>query len=136
MPKIIATAEAQNNGELYATKINVHQFHFLADEPHESGGKDLGPDPNDYVCMALASCTVITLRMYAERKKWKVDEIRVKINLVKGAETASGNNTFYVDVSVTGDLSDEQRKRLTEIANACPVHRLITKASDVVTRIV
>src|SRR5215211_5590852 len=103
MSKIIASAAAQNNGELYATKIDIHQHSFFADEPPAYGGKDLGPSPVDYLCAALASCTVMTLRMYAERKKWKVEEINVKVELVKGPE----KNTFSCTVKVTGDLSEE-----------------------------
>jgi putative redox protein len=130
--KIIATAEAENRGERYATKVSVHQHVLVSDELPEFGGKDLGPSPGDYVCIALASCTVMTLRMYADRKQWKVDDIKVKVNLVKGTDMGSGKNTFYCDVTVTGELDETQYKRLMEIARACPIHRLLCKPSDVV----
>ena len=133
MPKIIAAAEARNQGEKYATHLKVQQHALLADELPEYGGKDLGPAPGDYLCMALASCTVMTLRMYAERKQWPVEDIHVKVNLVKGADMASGQNTFFCEIKVTGELTDEQQKRMMEIAKACPIHRLLTKPSDVVT---
>ncbi len=133
MTKIIATAEAENKGGGYTTNMKVHQFELIADEPTELGGNNLGPSPGDYLCMALASCTVITLRMYSDRKKWKVDNIRVKVNLVKGTEMASGNNTFYCEVSLSGELDEEQKKRLLEISKACPVHRLLDKPSDTIT---
>lgn len=133
MPKIIATAEAQNRGEKYATKLRVHEHSFLSDELPEFGGQDLGPAPGDYLCMALASCTVMTLRMYAERKQWKVNEISVTVNLVKGTDMSSGQHTFFCEVKVTGELGAEQQKRLMEIAKACPIHRLLTRPSEVVT---
>ncbi|HEY0611764.1 MAG TPA: OsmC family protein, partial [Chitinophaga sp.] len=131
--KIIATAEAENRGELYTTYIKVHQHEQLADELPEVGGMDAGPAPGDYLCSALASCKTITLRMYARRKGWNVDVIKVKVDLVKGDQMASGNNTFFCEVTVTGDLDAEQRGRLLEISKSCPVHRLLSKPSDIVT---
>jgi putative redox protein len=113
--------------------MRVHQHELLADELPEAGGMDTGPAPADYLCASLASCKTITLRMYARRKQWKVDVIKVKVDLVKGDQMESGNNTFFCEVTVTGELDTEQRKRLLEIAKACPVHRLLSKPSDIVT---
>lgn len=79
MTNIIATAEAENRGESYLTQINVDQHDLTADEPIEVGGKDLGPDPMNYLCAALGSCTAITLRMYVQRKGWDVPKINVKV---------------------------------------------------------
>jgi putative redox protein len=136
MPKIIATAEVINNDEHYTSKVRINQHELLVDEPADNGGKDLGPAPGDYFCAALASCKAITLRMYAQRKKWDVGEIKVTVNLVTGRETASGNNTFFSSLNFTGALDDEQQKRLLVIANSCPLHRLLTKSSEVVTTII
>jgi putative redox protein len=135
MPTIIATAEVTNNGETYTSNIQVNQHSLLVDEPIEKGGEDLGPAPGDYLCAALASCKAITLRMYAQRKQWKVDEIKVKVNLVLGKETSTGHNTFFCELFFTGDLDDEQQKRLLVIANSCPLHKLLSKPSDIVTTI-
>lgn len=134
--KIIATAEATNETEELTTGINVHQHKMTVDEPVEFGGKDLGPSPVDYLCAALASCKVITLRMYAKRKQWPLNSINIKVNLVKGENLPSGNNTFFCELSVTGDLNDEQLKRLLEISKACPVQRMLAKPMDVETTIV
>jgi putative redox protein len=133
LPKIIATAEAVNTGANYSTDIKVHQHQLLADELPEVGGTDAGPAPGDYVCTALASCKVITLRMYVQRKQWKVDTIKVKVDLVKGDQMPSGNNTFFCEVTVTGELDDSQRARLLEISKACPIHKLLSKPSEIVT---
>src|SRR2546423_362987 len=133
MSKIIAGAEAINNGEHYATQLTVNQHQLISDELPESGGMDLGPAPGDYICMGLASCTVMTLRMYTERKKWKVGQIKAKVTLVKGSDMPSGKNTFYCEISISGELNEEQHKRMMEIAKACPIHRQLTKTSDVVT---
>ena len=136
MPKIIATAEVVNTGESYTSNIRVNQHSFIVDEPLEKGGQDIGPAPGDYLCAAIASCKAITLRMYVQRKQWNVDEIKVKVNLVLGTQMSSGNNTFYCQINFKGDLDDEQQKRLLVIANSCPLHRLLSKPSDVVTTII
>jgi putative redox protein len=88
------------------------------------------------LCAALASCKTITLRMYAQRKKWQVDEIKVTVNLVLGKESASGNNTFFCKISFKGELDNEQQKRLLVIANSCPLHKMLSKPNDIVTSIV
>ena len=136
MPKIIATAEVINKNENYTSQVRVNQHELLVDEPVDKGGKDEGPAPGDYLCAALASCKAITLRMYAQRKKWEVGEIKVSVNMVSGKETVSGNNTFFSSLNFTGALDDEQQKRLLVIANSCPLHRLLTKANEVVTTII
>ncbi|MDO6388588.1 OsmC family protein [Pontibacter sp. BT731] len=133
MPNIIATAEAENTGEAYATKLITNQHRLLADEPFDLGGQNLGPNPGDYLCMALASCMVITLRMYITRKGWEIGRIKAKVNLVKSTNTASGNNTFYCSVSFGETLTTEQRGKLCKIAKACPLHRLLSRPSDIIT---
>ncbi len=135
MPKIIATAEVTNIGDQYTSKVQVNRHSLVVDEPKDKGGKDLGPAPGDYLCAALASCKAITLRMYVQRKKWNVEQIKVTVNLVLGKETSSGNNTFFCRLNFIGDLDDEQQKRLLFIANACPLHRMLSKPSDIVTTI-
>jgi putative redox protein len=135
MAKIIATAEVTNTSDRYTSNLQINQHSLIVDEPLEKGGEDLGPAPGDYLCAALASCKAITLRMYVQRKQWKVDEIKVTVNLVLGTQMSSGNNTFYCNLHVKGELNDDQRKRLLVISNSCPLHRLLSKPSDVVTEI-
>ena len=135
MPAIIATAEVVNKGESYTSNILVNQHSLLVDEPLEKGGEDLGPAPGDYLCAALASCKAITLRMYAQRKKWKIDEIKVKVNLVLARDTTSGKNTFFCQLFFIGVLDDDQQKRLLVIANSCPLHKLLSQPGEIVTTI-
>src|SRR5687768_8317077 len=99
--KQIAQAIASNNGEIYATALEAGTFTMMADEPLAVGGKELGPTPGDYLCMALASCKVITLRMYAGRKNWKVDLIEVKVAHVRG-EDDPRENVFMCELILTG----------------------------------
>ncbi|MEJ7680833.1 MAG: OsmC family protein [Segetibacter sp.] len=131
--KVIASATAENIGEIYKTELKINQHLLIVDEPNEAGGKDEGPAPGDYMCMSLASCKVITLRMYAQRKNWKADAIKIKVNLVKGADMESGNNTFFCEVDIKGDLTDEQKNRMLEIAKACPIDKLLRKPNDIVS---
>ena len=135
-PIIIASALAENNGEIYRTELKINQHLLIADELQSAGGKDEGPAPGDYLCMSLASCKAITLRMYAQRKDWKVDIIKVKVNLVKGSDMESGNNTFFSEVDIKGDLNDEQKSRLLQIAKACPIDKLLIKSSDSISVLV
>jgi putative redox protein len=134
--KIIASGQAENTGDIYKTELKINQHLLIADELPEVGGKDEGPAPGDYLCMSLASCKAITLRMYAQRKNWKIDVIKVKVNLVKGSEMESGNNTFFSEVDIKGDLNDEQKARMLQIAKACPIDRILTKSSDSISVLV
>jgi putative redox protein len=124
---------AKNTGDIYKTNVVAGAFSFIVDEPVAYGGNDAGPAPADYLCMALASCKAITIRMYAQRKGWNVSHIDVSANFVKGDPAAAAMNTFFCTVSLQGDLSDVQRKRILEIARICPIERLLGKNNDVVT---
>lgn len=131
--KSSGVAEAKNKGELFATFMETNGHILVSDEPTEFGGENLGPSPGDYLCISLASCKAITLRMYIQRKQWKADTIHVKVKLVKGNELASGMNTFYCEIIVSGDINADQRKRLEEIAKVCPVSRMLGKQNEVIT---
>ncbi len=134
--KIIASGQAENTGDIYKTELKSNHHLLIADELPEVGGKDEGPAPGDYLCMSLASCKAITLRMYAQRKNWKIDVIKVKVNLVKGSDVESGNNTFFSEVEIKGDITDEQRTRMLQIAKVCPIDKLLTKPSDSISVLV
>lgn len=133
MDKVIATAEVINNGNQYTSNVTINQHELLVDEPIEKGGEDLGPAPGDYLCSALASCKAITLRMYAQRKGWNVTEIKVKVDLKRNKDNPVVENTFICQLSFTGNLEEEQLKRLEVIANSCPLHKLLSKPSRIIT---
>jgi putative redox protein len=130
--KQIAEAIASNDGGIYTTSVQAGSFSLIADEPEGSGGKGLGPNPGEYLCMALASCKVITLRMYAGRKNWKVNNIRVKVVHTKGDDDPT-ENVFLCELILMGDLTEEQQQRMLEISKKCPVDRLLGKTSSIVT---
>ena len=130
---ILASAQAENTGEVYKTNLSTGNYRFIADEPKQFGGGATGPAPMDYLCIALASCKAITIRMYANRKRWNLVDVQVKVDFVKGTQLASGMNTFFCYVKLIGDLSAEQAKRVLEISKSCPVDRLLIKPSEVIT---
>ena len=131
--KILGSATAENSGEIYRTTVNSGNYDFIVDEPEEYGGGNMGPAPVDYLCMALASCKAITIRMYANRKNWELKNVKVKVTFVKGDHMPSGLNTFFCTVTLTGELNDDQLKRILEISKVCPVDRLLGKPNEVVT---
>ena len=131
--KIIGSAVAENSGGIYRTNVSSSNHVYIADEPTEFGGNGEGPAPTDYLCMALSSCRAITMRMYAKRKAWQLKVVKVKTTFVKADQMPSGKNTFFCVVTLTGELSEDQVRRILEISKVCPIDRLLGKPSDIVT---
>jgi putative redox protein len=115
----------------YRTELIASGKILVADEPEDRGGTDTGPAPGEFLMMALASCTAITVRMYADRKQWEVDNIRVEVS----SEKQEGKTVFKRDLYLEGHLNDEQRQRLLQIANACPVHKTLTHPIEIDTQL-
>lgn len=109
----------------YKTDIFARQHIVIGDEPLSIGGEDLGMMPFELLLGSLGECTAITLRMYATRKGWDVKNISVKMTL---KEISLEDKTSYITraLIIEGDLTEEQRGRMLQIANACPVHKMLT----------
>ncbi|MFN4311988.1 MAG: OsmC family protein [Ferrovibrio sp.] len=116
-------------------QIIVAGRHVLAaDEAESLGGRDTGPDPYELVMSGLGACTAMTMRMYAERKQWPLvrSSVQVRHSKVAGAD-GKPLDRFERVITLEGDLSEEQRQRLLEIANKCPVHQTLSHGSDIQT---
>lgn len=98
---------------------------WLGDEPAEMGGADSGPSPFHLLLSSLGACTVITLQMFASRKQWPLADVEVALQLNPAGTPASGTDITRT-ITLSGALSEEQRARLLQVANACPVHKLLT----------
>jgi putative redox protein len=114
MARATATTGLQN----YVTHIQSRQHTLVADEPTDRGGQDAGASPSDLVAAALASCTSITLRMYAERKQWPLQSVRVDVQLHRNADKSTSIDRV---LTLEGALTDEQRNRLADISERTPV---------------
>lgn len=124
-------ASAVIGTDQYKTDLIIDSHAFIGDEPVEMGGKDLGPAPGDLLRLSLASCTAITLRMYANRKGFDIKQIEVKVRI----ENSTGKNIFHCIVHITGNIDEHQRKRMLQIAKACPIHKMLTNPIEVLTQL-
>jgi len=127
----------------YTTLIKAGKHYITADEPEDVGGNDFGPAPYELLSSSLATCTAMTLRMYANRKNLEVSEIKVYVNHNKrhcedcsNAESGAHIDHFERLIEIEGTINADQRQRLLEIANKCPVHKTLEGEIKIVTRLV
>ncbi len=104
---------------------------FLADEPVAVGGLGAGPTPYDLIASALGACTTMTMRLYAERKGWPLKQATVRV--LHRRDGLQAKDRFAREIVLEGDLSSEQRHRLLEIADRCPVHLTLERGAEVIT---
>ena len=129
------TISAQIDTRLYRTEITSASGNILiADEPQVMGGKNLGLNPTELLASSLASCTVITLRMYINRKQWNVSEINVKIDFERDSDR--NVSLFTRKIEVIGEVDDAQKQRLETIANSCPIHKVLTHSIEIKTTLI
>lgn len=121
--------------ELYRVEIESPSGNIvIADEPLEAGGKDSGFSPTELLASALAACTSATLRMYADKKGWDLQEVKLEIELDRDEQ--AGKTTINRDIQLIGNLDEKQRTRLLAVANACPVHKILTNPIEINTELV
>jgi putative redox protein len=136
-----STVNASENGETvlvaetglgrYQVEARVGGAGFLIDEPISLGGLGSGPNPYDLLSAALGACTSMTIRMYAARKEWPLSRVRVAVTHHR--RTLQARDRFACAITLEGDLDDEQKARLLEIAERCPVHLTLDRGADVET---
>lgn len=128
----------------YTQKMTSGRHALIADEPESLGGNDDGPGPYEYLLMGLGACTSMTIRMYAERKQFPLKRVLVRLHHRKthvddcaDCETREGKvDEIMREIVLEGDLNDEQRQKLMEMADRCPVHRTLTSEIKVRTSLV
>lgn len=138
----VVVQETGENGP-YQNEVLVGGRRFFADEPASMGGADTGPDPYALVVAGLGACTSITLRMYANRKKWPLERVSIGLEHEKrhaedcvDCGPSDRIDVFTRYIQIEGDLDDKQRARLLEIADRCPVHRTLEHGAKVETHLV
>jgi putative redox protein len=126
------TVTVTETGEgIYTQEVRASNHVFTADEPPlYEGGLDKGPAPYDLLLASLGACTSMTIRMYANQKKWPVEKISVALTHHKDEDK---KDIITRAISVTGALDETQRQRLLEIANKCPVHRTLENKPEVIS---
>lgn len=122
--------KVSSTSERYRHNISIgDKFYLTADEPIEVGGDDKGPTPVDFVLAGLGSCKAITVKMYAERKGWELTDVNVDVNSKK----IDNQYHIFARLHLEGNLTPEQKQRLLEIANKCPVHKLLANEVEIET---
>lgn len=137
---VIRVSEADQSGFLQDVQSGP-DHHMLADEPKAYGGSNRGMSPYGFLAAGLGACTSMTIRMYARRKGWPLDHVSVDVRHDKvHAQDASSGSTDKIDtfrrrITLEGDLNEDQRAKLLQIADKCPVHRTLERGATVVTEL-
>ncbi|HTO44626.1 MAG TPA: OsmC family protein [Burkholderiales bacterium] len=139
MPRKVSVTAGRSK---YVQDIAVGPHKLQADEPSDVGGGDAAPTPYELLLAALGACTSITVQMYAERRRWPLEGVHVELSYAKVHADDCANCDTEVrtieqierEISLLGDLSEEQRQRLMDIADRCPLHRTLTSQIEIRTR--
>lgn len=134
--KVLCSVSVQESGPKYQTTITAGKHSILLDIPTSKGGTDQGPDPEQLLCGALGACTSMTLRMYADMKKIPLQKVHVDVTLSK----VTNENNVQVDqfertIKLEGELTDAQKQKLLEIADKCPVHKILLSEKTIKTHL-
>ena len=129
--------------EGFTTQMRAGKHYFLADEPVSFGGNDFGPTPYDFISSALAACTSMTIQLYTRRKKWPLKNVETHVTYQKShgedclncEKTDAKIDLFEREILLEGDLSEEQRRKILEIADKCPVHKSLMKTASIKTNL-
>jgi putative redox protein len=138
---VVEVSEAAPGSLAQAITVRAHRL--MGDEPLDEGGGDRGPSPYEYLLVALGCCKSMTVRLYAQRKGWPLERVTVRLQHDKihaqdcaDCETREGKlDLIEVELELSGPLEAEQRARLHEIADRCPVHRTLTSEIVIRTRL-
>ena len=137
-------AASLGQDEKFTTNLKVGDHYLIADEPKSFGGNNFGPSPYEFLSAGLAACTVMTIQMYARRKNWNVGNVSVHIDYSKEhaidcqecEKDSSKIDTFKREIKLVGNLTDEQKAKLMQIADKCPVHKTLHSKTQIITKLV
>jgi putative redox protein len=118
----------------FQVEVKAGTAAFLVDEPVQAGGLGSGPNPYDLLSAAIGSCTLMTIRLYARRKQWPLERVRLKVTHQR--ESLEEKDRFVREIELIGPLDKTQRARLLDISMRCPVHKTIERGSIVETRLI
>lgn len=139
--QVVASLDAADG---FTTAMKVGSHFLTADEPIDFGGNNYGPSPYELVSAGLSACTVMTLQMYAKRKGWALDNVKVHTSFGKShaedcqdCETDSAKlDTFHREITLSGNLDEKQKLRMLQIADKCPVHKTLHNTVQVLTKLI
>ncbi len=134
-------AASLDGNDKYTTYLKLGDHNFISDEPTSFGGNNFGPSPYEFLSAALAACTAMTLQMYARRKKWEVENVTCHIDYSKDhaidcehcEEDSAKIDTFSRKITLEGNISEEKKTKLLQIADKCPVHKTLHSKTQVIT---
>lgn len=126
------TAITELDKSHYKTKVYSGGHFIYSDEPEEVGGTDEGMAPGALLLASLGSCTAITIRMYADRKNYNLDAIKIELAICKEEEMSS-ETRITRKIEFSGDLTEEERQRLFVIADKCPIHKILSNPIKIET---
>jgi putative redox protein len=130
--ELIAEISANLGTTDFLMELTNDTHTWQADEPTEVGGTNQAPNPYELLLSALSSCSAITMKMYANRKSWPLEGVDVQSNLVKDYPAAPYR--IVRTIRLIGPLDEEQKTRLIQIADLCPVHKMLTRGTEVHTK--
>lgn len=122
---------AENGQGPFGNTVTIGVHEIPADEPTDFGGLGAGPDPYEFLLAGLGACTTMTLRLYAGRKGWPLDRVEVTVRHAERASDGAARDVFTREIRLDGDLSTEERARLLDIAERCPVSKTLAAGSTI-----
>lgn len=127
----MATVKGSIGKNHYKTSLFAEANQLVADEPVSNGGQALGFSPSELLAAALTTCTCVTLRMYADKKSWPLEDVKVKVEFSR--DNATNISAINRTVELVGELTEEQKQRLLQIANQCFIHKTLTNPIHIQT---
>jgi putative redox protein len=132
MNENLITAITELDQEKYLTKVYAGGHFIYADEPEDMGGTDEGMTPGALLLASLGSCTAITLKMYADRKQIPLESVRIHLTICR-EEEMSASTKISRKIEFTGNLTEQQRNRMIDIADKCPIHKMLSNPIQIDT---